>query len=100
MVKIGLYLCECGPNIAEVIDLDKIAEQIKKDNPRIDEIPFDSAEKYMAVTVIIYLLMGWSFLLVSGDVLSGLGSEFIFLLLGGICYTVGVLFFISKFFTL
>ena len=32
MVKIGLYLCECGPNIAEAIDLDKIAEQIKKDN--------------------------------------------------------------------
>lgn len=54
-------------------------------------------EKYMAISVIIYLLMGWSFLLVSGDVLSGLGSEFIYLLLGGVCYTIGVLFFISKF---
>ncbi len=54
-------------------------------------------EKYMAVSVIIYLLMGWSFLLVSGDVLSGMGSEFIYLLLGGLCYTIGVLFFISKF---
>mgnify|MGYP001070575699 CR=1 FL=1 len=32
MVKIGLYLCECGPNIAETINLDKISEQIKKDN--------------------------------------------------------------------
>lgn len=32
MVKIGLYLCECGPNIAEVVDLDKIAAEIKKDN--------------------------------------------------------------------
>ncbi|KPJ70761.1 hypothetical protein AMJ52_09465, partial [candidate division TA06 bacterium DG_78] len=31
MSKIGLYLCECGPNIAEAIDLDKIAEEIKKD---------------------------------------------------------------------
>lgn len=32
MVKIGLYLCECGPNIAEALDLDKITEEIKKDN--------------------------------------------------------------------
>ena len=54
-------------------------------------------EKYMAVSVIIYLLMGWSFLLVSKDVFAGMGSEFIYLLMGGICYTVGVLFFISKF---
>ncbi len=55
------------------------------------------AEKYMAVSVIIYLLMGWSFILVSNDVFTSLGNEIIFLIIGGLLYTVGVLFFISKF---
>ena len=55
------------------------------------------AEKYMAVSVVIYLLMGWSFILVSSDVFSVLGNEIIFLVIGGLSYTVGVLFFISKF---
>lgn len=32
MAKIGLYLCECGPNIAEAIDLNHIAEVITQDN--------------------------------------------------------------------
>ena len=31
MDKVGLYLCGCGPNIADAVDLDRIAEQIKKD---------------------------------------------------------------------
>lgn len=31
MAKIGLYLCECGPNIAEAIDLDSIAQSIDGD---------------------------------------------------------------------
>jgi heterodisulfide reductase subunit A len=31
MSKIGLYLCKCGPNIAEVIDLESIAQSIAKD---------------------------------------------------------------------
>jgi heterodisulfide reductase subunit A len=30
MAKIGLYLCECGPNIAEAIDLDRIGAEIEK----------------------------------------------------------------------
>jgi len=55
------------------------------------------AEKYMAVSVVIYLLMGWSFVLVSKDVFTGLGTEVFYLVFGGILYTVGVLFFISKF---
>jgi heterodisulfide reductase subunit A len=29
--KIGLFLCECGPNIAEAIDLDRIAQSIEGD---------------------------------------------------------------------
>ncbi len=55
------------------------------------------AEKYMAVSVVIYLLMGWSFVLVSNDVFSVLGNEIIFLVIGGLLYTIGVLFFISRF---
>ncbi len=31
MAKIGLYLCECGPNIADAIDLDRVAAEIEKD---------------------------------------------------------------------
>jgi heterodisulfide reductase subunit A len=31
MGRIGLFLCECGPNIAEAIDLDHIAQAIEKD---------------------------------------------------------------------
>ncbi|KPK68136.1 hypothetical protein AMJ87_12315 [candidate division WOR_3 bacterium SM23_60] len=31
MSKIGLFLCECGPNIAEAIDLDRIAQSIEGD---------------------------------------------------------------------
>ena len=54
-------------------------------------------EKYMGVSVVIYLLMGWSFILVSKDIFAGLGNEIVFLVIGGVLYTVGVLFFISKF---
>ena len=53
--------------------------------------------KYMAVSVVIYLLMGWSIILVSNDVFTVLGSEIIFLIIGGLFYTIGVLFFISRF---
>ncbi len=31
MTKVGLFLCECGPNIAEAVDLDKVTEVIKGD---------------------------------------------------------------------
>ena len=54
-------------------------------------------EKYLGVSIVIYLLMGWSFVLISEDVFAGLGSEIIFLIIGGLCYTVGVIFFISRF---
>lgn len=54
-------------------------------------------EKYMGVSLIIYLLMGWSFIIVSKDVYLSLGNEIIFLVIGGLSYTVGVIFFISRF---
>jgi len=30
--KIGVYICECGPNIAEKIDIDKVIEAVKTDD--------------------------------------------------------------------
>ena len=54
-------------------------------------------DKFKYVHLSIYLLMGWSVLLVVNDVLSGLGGSFIYVLLGGICYTLGVAFYVAKF---
>jgi heterodisulfide reductase subunit A len=31
MSKTGLYLCECGPNIAEAMDLDRVRAEIERD---------------------------------------------------------------------
>jgi heterodisulfide reductase subunit A len=31
-MKTGLFLCECGPNIADAIDLDRIAQSVNKDS--------------------------------------------------------------------
>jgi len=55
------------------------------------------ADKYMGVSLVIYLLMGWSFIVLSSDILDGLGSQVSLLVIGGVLYTVGVIFFISKF---
>ena len=54
-------------------------------------------EKYMGVSLAIYLLMGWSFIFVSKDVYVSLGNAIIFLVIGGLLYTIGVIFFVSKF---
>jgi len=54
-------------------------------------------DRFKYVHLSIYLLMGWSVLLVVNDVLTGLGDSFIYVLLGGICYTLGVAFYVSKF---
>lgn len=54
-------------------------------------------EKYVGVSLIIYLLMGWSFVILSGDILDGLGNQITLLAIGGILYTVGVAFYVSKF---
>jgi len=54
-------------------------------------------DKFQSIHLLIYLFMGWSVIFIAKDVFSGLGSEFIFVLLGGIFYTVGVAFYVSKF---
>lgn len=56
-------------------------------------------DKFKYVHLAIYLLMGWSVLLVFNDVIQSLGGSmaFIYLVLGGVCYTAGVAFYVAKF---
>ncbi len=54
-------------------------------------------KKFQYVHLAIYLLMGWSVLLIYNDISVGLNDVFIYVLLGGICYTVGVAFYVAKF---
>lgn len=57
--------------------------------------------KYQYVHLAIYLLMGWSVLFVYDDVIANLGGSlegsFLYVLLGGISYTLGVIFYVSRF---
>jgi hemolysin III len=54
-------------------------------------------KKFQVIHLLIYLIMGWSVLFVVNDVLVGLEDSFIYVLMGGICYTLGVFFYIAKF---
>lgn len=53
--------------------------------------------KYKAVHLTIYLVMGWSILFIINEVYYGIGDVFLFVLLGGISYTVGVAFYVARF---
>lgn len=53
--------------------------------------------KYHKVHLIIYLLMGWSIVFVYDEAIIGLENSFIFVLIGGLCYTFGVIFYVMKF---
>ncbi|AIO18416.1 hemolysin-III related [Candidatus Izimaplasma bacterium HR1] len=54
-------------------------------------------DKFKYVHLSIYLLMGWSIIFVYNDVIDGIGDCFLYLLLGGISYTLGVAFYVSRF---
>lgn len=54
-------------------------------------------QKYQAVHLVIYLLMGWSVMLIFNDIFGDIQNIFMLVLLGGLSYTVGVIFYISKF---
>ena len=54
-------------------------------------------KKFQYVHLVLYLIMGWSIVCVFDDVIGGLGNAFLFVLLGGISYTAGVAFYVSKF---
>lgn len=53
--------------------------------------------KFKFVHLAIYLFMGWSILFIINEVYYSIGDIFIFLLLGGISYTVGVAFYVARF---
>ena len=54
-------------------------------------------DKFKYVHLALYLIMGWSIMFVSNDIIGQLDNTFIYVLLGGISYTVGVAFYVSKF---
>ena len=54
-------------------------------------------KKFHKVHLLIYLAMGWSIVFVYDEALTGLGSDYIYVLIGGLCYTFGVLFYIMRF---
>ncbi|MBN2604783.1 MAG: hemolysin III family protein [Bacilli bacterium] len=53
--------------------------------------------KFKYVHLAIYLFMGWSIMFIINEVDLGQSNIFLFLLLGGISYTLGVAFYVSKF---
>jgi len=53
--------------------------------------------KFKYIHLAIYLFMGWSILLIFNDLYYGTDDVFIFVLLGGISYTVGVGFYVARF---
>jgi hemolysin III len=54
-------------------------------------------DKFKFVHLGIYLVMGWSIIFIINEVNFGIGDVFLFLLLGGISYTVGVAFYVARF---
>ena len=56
-------------------------------------------DKFEFIHVIIYLLMAWMFIFFIGPLLQGMEIlGFIFLIVGGLCYSIGLLFYIFTWF--
>jgi hemolysin III len=53
--------------------------------------------KFKYVHLAIYLIMGWSIMLIYEQVFNQLGNIVLWVILGGVCYTVGVAFYVAKF---
>ncbi len=53
-------------------------------------------DKFKIFHLIIYLIMGWSVILVKDDFFSNI-DNYTFVLIGGISYTVGVAFYVARF---
>lgn len=55
-------------------------------------------KKYQKFHLMLYLLMGWSVIWVFPEVLDGMTPTcFMYLLIGGISYTLGVVFYVARF---
>ena len=54
-------------------------------------------KRFQFIHLIIYVLMGWSVILVFNDFLANAHGSFVYVLIGGISYTIGIAFYISKF---
>ena len=52
--------------------------------------------KFKYLHLMTYLIMGWSVIFVFNDFVSNIGN-FTFVAIGGVSYTVGVIFYVSKF---
>lgn len=53
--------------------------------------------KFQAVHIAIYLFMGWSIMLIYDQAALLIGDVLIYVVIGGLCYTLGVAFYIAKF---
>ncbi len=54
-------------------------------------------KKFSKISLVLYLVMGWSVLFAIGDVVQNLATGgLVLLMLGGIFYTVGVVFYVLK----
>ncbi|MFK5883897.1 MAG: hemolysin III family protein [Candidatus Izemoplasma sp.] len=54
-------------------------------------------QKYKYVHLAMYLIMGWSIVFIFNDMKAIMGNELLFLIIGGLSYTIGVVFYVSKF---
>ncbi len=56
-----------------------------------------SVDKFAKLSLILYVLMGWSIVFAMGDVTANLTfGGMIFLIIGGVSYTVGIIFYVIK----
>ena len=54
-------------------------------------------EKYHMIHLALYVLMGWSVMIIWSDISGQLGNSLGYLLAGGISYTLGVAFYVARF---
>jgi hemolysin III len=55
-----------------------------------------SVNHFAKLSLVLYLIMGWSIIFAIGDVVAALGNGVWLLLAGGVSYTAGVAFYLAK----